>query len=206
MDKVNKKAAAMATEQDIIRLLEKNTGKRTAIIEDSSESIENWCFHNTKKLLKKYRSTMMSISVALEDLDEDCLGELGMRFTALSRFAGDLDVNLSGTYLESRIRSMERNRQMLQFIEKAILSMRRYDKNGEEYYWLLYYKYMAPNEEKCANDTEVVEKLRAKNFSVSHSTFYRRMNAAISTLSGILWGYTSRDTLALTELLKSPMK
>lgn len=188
-------------EQEMNQILEKKANEGKPLIVDSSKSVKNWCYHNTKKLLKKYRSTMMGISMALDDFDDQCLGELGMRFTALSQFASEMDVDLRGTYLEGRMRSMERNRQMLLFIDKALQSMRRYADNGEEYYWLIYFKYLAPNAEKSTNDAEVVEKLRSKHFSVSTSTFYRRLNAAIHTLSDILWGYTSRDSLPLTDIL-----
>ncbi|GHU78954.1 hypothetical protein FACS1894191_0680 [Clostridia bacterium] len=161
---------------------------------------DNWRYHNTKKLLQKYRAAKMSISAALDELEEDYMGELGTKFTSLEEMAQYLDVDLSGTYLASWMRSMQRNKLMLSFINRAIRSMRRYDRNGEEFYWILYFKYMAPNEEKCANDAEIVTKMRNLNIPITSSTYYRRLSAAVSTLSGILWGYTSRDTLSITEL------
>jgi len=60
---------------------------------------------------------------------------------------------------------------------------------------------MAPGDEKCANDADIAGKLREKMIPISNSTFYRRLNDAISTLSGILWGYTARDTMQLTEII-----
>ena len=35
-------------------------------------------------------------------------------------------------------------------------------KNGEEFYWILYFKYLSSNEDICQTDGEVVEKLREK--------------------------------------------
>ena len=144
----------------------------------------------------------MCIAVALDDLDEECLGSLGVRFSAMGEFAQQMDIDLSGTYIESRLRTMQRNKLMLQYIDKAIKSMRSYAKNGEEFYWILYFKYLSSNEDICQTDGEVVEKLREKGLPVSSSTFYRRCNLAIDTLSGILWGFTARDTWSLLEMLE----
>ena len=66
----------------------------------------------------------------------------------------------------------------------------------------MYFKYLSSNEDICQTDGEVVEKLREKGLPVSSSTFYRRCNLAIDTLSGILWGFTARDTWSLVEMLE----
>ena len=185
--------------RDVKRALESNVArKRLPLVEQDDELTRTWCYHNTKKLLQKYRNVLMCMALAMDDLEEDCMGTLGVRFSNLNDFAAQMDVDLSGTKLESRIRSMERNRLMIQYINNAIQGMRRIDKNGEEYYWILYYKYLS-TEERCANDAAVVECLHNKGLPVSTSTFYRRLNAAIETLSGILWGYTARDTLELID-------
>lgn len=94
---------------------------------------------------------------------------------------------------------MQRNKLMLQYIDKAIQSMRAYAKNGEEFYWLLYFKYLSSNEDICQSDSEIIERMRDRGLPISSSTFYRRFNMAIETLSGILWGFTARDTWTLTE-------
>lgn len=189
--------------KEMERILEKKVAaKRPSKIEEQPDLSKDWCFHNTKKLLQRYRSTMMCIAAALDDLDEDCLGSLGVRFSALSQFAEQMDVDLSGTYIESRMRSMQRNKLMLQYINKAVQSMRAYAKNGEEFYWILYYKYLSSGGDICQTDSEVVEKLQDKGLPVSSSTFYRRCNLAIETLSGILWGFTARDTWNLIEFFE----
>lgn len=188
--------------QDVEEILDRVVLNRPAKIEEQPDLNKNWCFHNTKKLLQRYRSTLMCIAVALDDLDEECLGSLGVRFSAMGEFAQQMDIDLSGTYIESRLRTMQRNKLMLQYIDRAIRSMRSYAKNGEEFYWILYYKYLSSDEDICQTDGEVVEKLREKGLPVSNSTFYRRCNLAIDTLSGILWGFTARDTCLLVEMLE----
>lgn len=188
--------------QEVEKMLDRMVSNRPAKIEEQPDLNKNWCFHNTKKLLQRYRSTLMCIAVALDDLDEECLGSLGVRFSAMGEFAQQMDVDLSNTYIESRLRSMQRNKLMLQYIDKAIKSMRAYAKNGEEFYWILYFKYLSSNEDICQTDGEVVEKQRERGLPVSSSTFYRRCNLAIDTLSGILWGFTARDTWSLVEMLE----
>ena len=204
MDKKARKTEGQSekerVKQEVDRILEQDVAaKRQAKITEDPDLTKNWRFHNTKKLLQRYRSALMCISAALDDLDEQCLGDLGVRFTALGQFANQMDVDLSGTYLESRIRSMQRNKLMLQYIDKAIQSMRAYAKNGEEFYWLLYFKYLSSNEDICQSDSEIIERMRDRGLPISSSTFYRRFNMAIETLSGILWGFTARDTWTLTE-------
>ena len=198
----NSDKAEQDVKQEMEQILDHVVSKRPSRIEEQPDLSKNWCFHNTKKLLQRYRSTLMCIAVALDDLDEDCLGTLGVRFSALNEFSQQVDIDLSNTYLESRIRTMQRNKLMLQYIDKAIKSMRAYAKNGEEFYWILYYKYLSSNDDICHTDGEVVEKLRGKGLPVSNSTFYRRCNLAIETLSGILWGFTARDTWSLLKLFE----
>jgi hypothetical protein len=204
MPNSDKKPPGMGN-QDIDRInevLEDEVAKKRAPkLLDTTKSVKNWCFHNTKKLLQKYRVTQMCISAAMDDLENACMDKLGARFDSMAEFARHVDIDLSGTYLESRMRSMEQNRRMLGFIDRALWSMHKYDLNGEEFYWIIFLKYMAAGEDKCVNDNEVIDRLVEKGFPVSSSTFYRRLNLAIGTLSGILWGYTARDTLLLTEVL-----
>ena len=169
---------------------------------DDIESVENWCFHNTKKLMRKYRSAKMCISATLDDMEQDIEDELGAKMSSMVEFAKYLDIDLNGTYLESRMRSMQQNRMMLGFIDRAVASLRKYDRNGEEFYWILYLKYMAPADNNCINDADIINKLKEMKFSFSPSSFYRRSNAAISCLSSVLWGYTARDTLTFTKLIE----
>ena len=44
-----------------------------------------------------------------------------------------------------------------------------------------------------------IEQLRPHIHDISYRTYYRRRKEAVYTLSTILWGYTTRDSLALLE-------
>ena len=96
--------------QEVEKMLDRMVSGRPAKIEEQPDLNKNWCFHNTKKLLQRYRSTLMCIAVALDDLDEECLGSLGVRFSAMGEFAQQMDIDLSGTYIERRNCPFRRSR------------------------------------------------------------------------------------------------
>ena len=94
--------------QEVEMMLDRMVSGRPARIEEQPDLNKNWCFHNTKKLLQRYRSTLMCITVVLDDLDEECLGTLGIRFSAMGEFTQQMDIDLSNAYIESRLRTMHR--------------------------------------------------------------------------------------------------
>ena len=73
--------------------------------------------------------------------------------------------------------------------------MRTKHKHGEQYYWILYYSYLSPQE--LQNTEEIIDKLRPHIANISHRTYYRKRPAAIEALSTILWGYTSKDCISV---------
>lgn len=86
---------------------------------------------------------------------------------------------------------------MLKLLNSAIDLLRNKHKNGETYYWLLYYSYLSPQQYKNAD--EIIELLRPHIDDISYRTYFRRRKEAINALSSVLWGYTSRDSLNLLE-------
>ena len=97
---------------------------------------------------------------------------------------------------------MERTRQMIKLINSAIAKLRKYDINGEEFYWILYLKYICDNSEKCKNDMDIIDKMCDEGIPISTSTFYRRHNMAIDALSNILWGYTTKESIKIVNNVK----
>lgn len=86
---------------------------------------------------------------------------------------------------------------MLKLLDTAIELMRTKHKNGEPYYWILYYSFLSP--QQLRNVEEIVEKLRPHIRDISLRTYYRRRREAIEALSSVLWGYTSKDSLEILE-------
>ena len=48
--------------QEVEKMLDRMVSSRPARIEEQPDLNKNWCFHNTKKLLQRYRSTLMCIA------------------------------------------------------------------------------------------------------------------------------------------------
>ena len=67
----------------------------------------------------------------------------------------------------------------------------------ESYYWLLYYTYLSP--QQLANTQEIIEKLEPHIRDISYRTYFRKRQMAIDALSSVLWGYSSKESLALLE-------
>ena len=106
-------------------------------------------------------------------------------------------VDFSDNGIQEQARSIEKSYQMLKLLENSVNIMRNKHKNGEMYYWLLYYSYLSPQQYQSVD--EIIEMLKPHISDISQRTFFRRRRNAIEALSSILWGYTSQDSLHLLE-------
>lgn len=111
-------------------------------------------------------------------------------------FAG---ADLGGTDIESQARAMQRTQKMLNLIDNAVDLLRRKHKRGEFFCWLLYFTFLSPQELDTVEDT--IDALRPYVRTVSRSVYYENRTEAVSALSGILWGYTSKDCLNILNSL-----
>ena len=50
-----------------------------------------------------------------------------------------------------------------------------------------------------ANTQEIIEKLEPHIRDISYRTYFRKRQMAIDALSSVLWGYSSKESLALLE-------
>jgi len=165
---------------------------------EKNMSKEEYLYHNTEMLLKKYRDVVWSIEVAMTqtqmnfELEMDCgLGE----FLELSYIAG---ADLMGTQIQEQMRSLERNKKMLQMIEKAVEVLKASPVLGEEYYWILYYTYLSPKVYQSIDDIVDNVNNNTNNF-ISKQTYFRHRKEAISKLSTILWGFTTKDCFKIID-------
>lgn len=156
---------------------------------------EEYLYHNTEKLLKKYRDVVWSIEVAAIqnqvslELDMDCnLDE----YLEMSYASG---ADLSGIRIQEQMRVMERNKKMLKMIDRAVDILRRRHVDGEIYYWILYYTYFS--ERPCRNTEEIIELISEKTECMSWGSYFKRKTKAIEVLSSILWGFTTKECLAI---------
>ena len=153
-------------------------GKRTkkTVAEDSR-------YHDTWRLLKKYRDVVWSMELSVQQLKKD------FEFVYLA------GADLSGTKIENHARCIERSNQMLKLLNNAVDILRTRHKSGETYYWLLYYTFLSP--QQLDNVNEIIEQLRPHIRDIGRTTYYRKREQAVEALSSILWGYSSKDCLAL---------
>lgn len=106
-------------------------------------------------------------------------------------------IDLSDRSIEHHAKCIERSHRMLKLLDTSIDLLRTKHKNGENYYWLLYYSFLSP--QQLRNVEEIIEKLRLHIRDISFRTYYRRRREAIDALSSILWGYTSKDSIDILE-------
>ena len=165
--------------------------------EDEKMSREEYLYHNTEMLLKKYRDVVWSIEVsAIQaqisfELEMDCKLE---EFLEMSYAAG---ADLSGTNIQEQMRTLERNKKMLKIIEAAVQVLRRKQIDGELYYWILYYTYLS--EKPCKTIDNILDRIAEKAEMMSWRTYFKRRKKAVEALSGILWGYTAKECLPILD-------
>lgn len=152
-------------------------------------------YHDTRRLLRKYRDVTWSLELSVQRLRIQFDVEYG---TSIEDFLDTVylaGANLGGTELEHHAQCIERSHKMLTLVQNAVELLRTRHKNGEIYYWLLYYTYLSPQE--FQNTEEIIEQLQPHIRDISRATYFRKLEKAIEALSSILWGYTSKDCTAL---------
>lgn len=162
---------------------------------------EEVLYHNTELLLKRYRDVVWSLEVAVHRVNKNFYQEYGSDIEGFLEMTYEAGMDLKGTEIEAQTKTITRSRNMLIMIDSAIDLLRTKHKNGELYYWILYYTYFSPQE--MQNTDEIVEKLREYIKDISRSTYFRKKNEAVLQLGRILWGYTSRECIQIVDLLEN---
>lgn len=158
---------------------------------------ENPLYHDTWKLLKKYRDVVWSLELSVQQVRSKFEIEYG---SSIEEFLDSIylaGADLAGSDIEHHAKCIERSHQMLKLLDTAIDLLRNKHKNGESYYWLLYFSFLSS--QQLRNVEEVIEKLRPHIRDISFRTYYRRRQEAIDALSSVLWGYTSKDSIDVLE-------
>jgi len=166
-------------------------------INNAQDVTENPMYHNTWKLLQKYRDVVWSLELSVQQARNKFEIEFGTNIEDFLDSMYLIGADFSGTDIVHQAKCIERSHKMLKLVDSAVELLRNKHKNGEKYYWVLYYSFLSP--QKLRNVGEVVERLRPHIRDVSLSTYYRKRQNVIDELSSILWGYTSKDMI---EILK----
>ena len=122
--------------------------------ENEKMSREEYLYHNTEMLLKKYRDVVWSIEVATIQAQISFELEMDCRLDEFLEMSYEAGADLSGTQIQEQMRTLERNKKMLKMIDAAINILRKKQVRGEEYYWILYFTYIS--EKPCRSPEDIL--------------------------------------------------
>ncbi len=165
--------------------------------QDERNITENPLYHDTWKLLKKYRDVVWSLELSIQQVRNRFELEYGSSIEDFLDSVYLAGADLSGSDTEHHAKCIERSYRMLKLLDSSVDLLRNKHKNGEVYYWLIYYTFLSP--QQLRNVEEIIEKLRPHIRDISFRTYYRRRQEAIEALSSILWGYTSKDSMEILD-------
>ncbi len=165
--------------------------------QDERNITENPLYHDTWKLLKKYRDVVWSLELSIQQVRNRFELEYGSSIEDFLDSVYLAGADLSGSDTEHHAKCIERSYRMLKLLDSSVDLLRNKHKNGEVYYWLIYYTFLSP--QQFRNVEEIIEKLRPHIRDISFRTYYRKRQEAIETLSSILWGYTSKDSMEILD-------
>lgn len=115
---------------------------------DEKNVAENPLYHDTWKLLKKYRDVVWSLELSVQHVRTKFEIEYG---TSIEDFLDSVylaGADLAGSDIEHHAKCIERSHKMLKLLDSAVDLLRTKHKNGEAYYWLLYYSFLSPQQLK----------------------------------------------------------
>lgn len=163
--------------------------------QDERNITENPLYHDTWKLLKKYRDVVWSLELSIQQVRNRFELEYGSSIEDFLDSVYLAGADLSGSDTEHHAKCIERSYRMLKLLDSSVDLLRNKHKNGEVYYWLIYYTFLSS--QQLRNVEEIIEKLRPHIRDISFRTYYRKRQEAIEALSSILWGYTSKDSMEI---------
>ncbi|MBQ6907876.1 MAG: hypothetical protein IJQ28_05805 [Clostridia bacterium] len=161
---------------------------------------ERYLYHNTELLLKRYRDVVWSVEASLEQAKLGFESEMECKleeFLEMSYVAG---FDLSNTNIEEHMRTLERNRKMLSYIDSAAKLLKKKQPDGEILYLIIYYTYLS--EKKFESTDEILTKIIEHKIFLTEKSYYRKRKTAIQIMSTLLWGFTSKDCLEFLEKMK----
>ena len=166
----------------------KNNNNRT-----NFDVMDNPIYHDTWKLLKKYRDVVWSLELSVQRVKNSFQIEYGSNIDDFLDSVYLAGADLKGSDIEHHAKCIEKSNQMLKLIDSAVDLLRNKHKFGEEYYWLLYYTFLSP--QQLVNVEEIIAKLRLHIRDISYRTYYRKRREAIDAFGSVLWGYTTRENM-----------
>ena len=158
---------------------------------------ENPLYHNTWKLLKKYRDVVWSLELSVQQVRNNFELEFGDSIEDFLDSVYVAGLDLSESTIAHHTECIERSHKMLKLLESSVELLRTKHKYGETFYWILYYSFLSPQQLRSVE--EIIEKLRPYIRDISLRTYYRKRSEAIEALSSVLWGYTAKDSIEILD-------
>ncbi len=152
--------------------------------EKGKDNTEFSVYQSTRCLLKGYRDMVWEAELTARQLCR----QFGVSYE------GDWKEALEGLHLEGAASAdkavgeqMERLRDICRTqkcLREALEVLRARHKNGELYYWMLYYSYLSP--QQFSNLEEILEALHTRMRELSPRTYYRRRREAVTALGEVM--------------------
>ena len=169
--------------------------RKTKQAEEAFE--ENPLYHNTWKLLSKYRDVVWSLQLSVQQVKKSFEIEFKSSIDEFLESIYSAGAEIQGTMIEHHAKCIEKSNKMLKMIDSAVELLHTKHRMGEEYYWVLNYTYLSPHE--CRNVAEIIESIRPHVRTISYRTYYRYRREAVEALSDVLWGYTSKECMSILD-------
>ena len=158
----------------------------TAVYHTEGKKAEH-LYHNTEKLLKLYKKVLWRINSSLKELDEECRETTNMKLVEMIDSMVDIDPRINEQRLNSRLKSIEDSKSILDFIDLSMAQLKDYPDNGERYHDILKRIYIDSTVQSIERLSEI--------YNISRSTMYREKSKAIEMFGVILWGFLLNEEI-----------
>ena len=107
---------------------------------------ENPLYHDTWTLLRKYRDVVWNLELSVQRVRRQFQIEFGSSIEDFLESIYIAGLDFENTDIAEQAKSIERSHKMLKLVEHSVNILREKHKNGEEYYWILFYSFLSPQE------------------------------------------------------------
>lgn len=134
------------------------------------------------EVLKNYRDAVWNLELAVQQVRNSFEIEFG---SSIEEFLDSIylaGADIGGTKLENYAKSIERSNKMLSLLTSAVNILRGKHKHEEQYYWILYYSYLSP--QQLQNTDEIIENLartlQTSPTGLTASVIWRQLRAQLN--------------------------
>lgn len=122
-------------------------------------------YHNTKLLIKLYSKVLWRMSNSIMEMETECYLSNGSKLFDVINTLIDVDPCVDKLRIESRLQSIEDSKSIIELIDRALILLKNYPDDGEQYYEILNKSYLVFVK---YSENEMLESL-----NISRSTFFR---------------------------------